>query len=251
MPRTLNEVAHARRRDEFLDSAQRLIEAKGYLRITIQDVLDDLGTSKGALYHYFDSKEALYEGLVERAVDVVEASLVRNTKDSELSALEKLREFCAAKVQQGLEARDFWLAALPFLYSDDNAILRQKVRSRVRDRIAPLLAQIVAQGVHEGVFTAPYPDVTGRVVMGLLNDGGEAFVELLSARPAGGEDFRLAERTLAAYTDALERVLGAPRGSLVLLDAAQLQEWFGSGRARSTSSVRTQQLEGEPNDEVR
>jgi hypothetical protein len=31
---------------------------------------------------------------------------------------------------------------------------------------------------------------------------------------------------VAAYTDALERVLGAPAGSLTLMDAATLQEWF-------------------------
>lgn len=205
--------------------------------MTIQDVLDDLGTSKGAFYHYFDSKEALCEGLVEREVDVAEASLMHSTGDAELPALDKLREFFAAMAQRGTQARDLWLATLPFWY--DNAIFRQKMRSKVTDRIAPLLAQIVAQGVDEGVFTAPYPDVTGRMVMGILIDHDEAFIELLSARQTGGGDCRLAERTLAAYTDALERVLGAPGGSLVLLDVAQLREWFGST-----------QLEGESNDDM-
>ncbi len=31
--------------------------------------------------------------------------------------------------------------------------------------------------------------------------------------------------TIAAYTDALERVIGAPAGSLQLIDAETLREW--------------------------
>ncbi len=62
MPRTLNPAAHALKRDAFLDAAERLIRTKGYEQMTVQDVLDELGASKGAFYHYFDSKEALLGG---------------------------------------------------------------------------------------------------------------------------------------------------------------------------------------------
>ena len=69
MARTLNPAAHAVRRDAFVDAAQRLIQAKGYEEMSIQDVLDELGASRGAFYHYFDSKAALLEAVVERMVD--------------------------------------------------------------------------------------------------------------------------------------------------------------------------------------
>ena len=38
MARTVDQVAHALRRDEFLDVAQRLLETKGYEQVSIQDV---------------------------------------------------------------------------------------------------------------------------------------------------------------------------------------------------------------------
>ena len=38
------------------------------------------------------------------------------------------------------------------------------------------------------------------------------------------------QRTVAAYTDALERVLGAPPGSLSLVDDETLKEWVVSPR---------------------
>ena len=54
------------RRNEILDVAQQLVFTKGYEQMTIQDILDGLHISKGAFYHYFDSKGDLLEALVER-----------------------------------------------------------------------------------------------------------------------------------------------------------------------------------------
>ena len=62
MARTLDPAAHAVKRDTFLDAAQRLIKTKGYEALSVQDVLAAVGTSKGAFYHYFDSKAALLDG---------------------------------------------------------------------------------------------------------------------------------------------------------------------------------------------
>ena len=66
MARTLNATIYAVRRDAFVDVAQRLIQAKGYQQMSIQDVLDELDASRGAFYHYFDSKADLLEAVVER-----------------------------------------------------------------------------------------------------------------------------------------------------------------------------------------
>ena len=64
MPRIVKE--HAVRRNEILDLAQQLVYTKGYEQMTIQDILDGLQISKGAFYHYFDSKHAVLEAVVER-----------------------------------------------------------------------------------------------------------------------------------------------------------------------------------------
>ncbi len=47
-------------RNEILTAAQRIVFAKGYERMTIQDILADLKISSGAFYHYFDSKPAVH-----------------------------------------------------------------------------------------------------------------------------------------------------------------------------------------------
>ena len=90
MPRTLNPVAHAVRRDSFVEAAQRLIQMKGYEQMSIQDVLDELDASKGAFYHYFDSKVALLEAVVESMVDAATSALEPVVADPDLPALQKL-----------------------------------------------------------------------------------------------------------------------------------------------------------------
>ncbi|TME77617.1 MAG: helix-turn-helix transcriptional regulator [Chloroflexi bacterium] len=87
--RTVNATLRTVRRDAFLDVAQRLVQAKGYEAMSIQDVLDELEASKGAFYHYFDSKQALLEAVVERFADVAIAELAPVLSDPKLPALRK------------------------------------------------------------------------------------------------------------------------------------------------------------------
>ena len=99
MPRTLNPVAHAIKRDAFLDVAEHLIRTQGYELMTVQDVLDELGASKGAFYHYFDSKQALLAGVVERMTDAALAVIEPIATDPDLSAAAKLQAFFSMAVR--------------------------------------------------------------------------------------------------------------------------------------------------------
>ena len=47
------------RRQEILDTAERLFLSRGYEQTSVQDILDEMGLSKGGFYHHFDTKMAL------------------------------------------------------------------------------------------------------------------------------------------------------------------------------------------------
>jgi hypothetical protein len=91
-----------------------------------------------------------------------------------------------------------------------------------------LTTVIIRQGIQEGVLTTSYPDQIGEVVVSLVLDLGDTFAGLLLSWEPKRNDLQYAESTIAAYTDTLERVLGAPIGSLPLVDAETLKEWFVS-----------------------
>lgn len=112
------------------------------------------------------------------------------------------------------------------LYSDDNAIFRQKARARAISTVTPLLTEIIRQGITEGVVTVVYPDEVGELLVCLVLDLSDTIASLLleSARP--GDLARRFEHTVAVYSRALERLLGAPAGALPLIDADALRQWM-------------------------
>lgn len=65
MPRLKSDTQRARR-IHILDAAEQCFARAGFHRTTMQDICKAAGVSPGALYLYFDSKEALIEGLCER-----------------------------------------------------------------------------------------------------------------------------------------------------------------------------------------
>jgi len=222
--------AHAVRRNEILDVAQRLIYTKGYEQMTIQDILDNLQISKGAFYHYFDSKQALLEAIIERMQQEVEQILLPIVQDPQLPALEKLHRFFATVSSWKAARKDFFLALLRVWYRDDNAIVRQKLRTTGTTWLAPWLSAIIHQGVEEGVLTTSYPDWVGEVALVLVMELGETLGRLLLSFDPEHDDLLRIEGTVAVYTDALELVLGAPKDSLQIVDAETLSEWFVSPR---------------------
>jgi AcrR family transcriptional regulator len=219
------EEAYAGKRAAILDAAQRFVYSKGYEQMTIQDVLDALRISKGAFYYYFDSKPALLDALLVRTQQEVLALLRPIAQDADLSALEKLRRFFPTLGRWKTDRKDFLLELARVLYSDDNAIFRQKARARAISTVAPLLTEIIRQGIKEGVVTAVHPDEVGELLVCLALDLSDTIAGLLLASARPGDLARRLEHTVAVYSGALERVLGAPAGALPLIDAVALQQW--------------------------
>ncbi len=231
--------AHAVRRNEILDVARRLVDTKGYEQMTIQDILDDLRISKGAFYHYFDSKQALLEAMIERMGEGVEQLVLAIVHDPALPALEKLQRVFDMLNRLKTARKEFFLPLLRVWYADDNAIVRQKLRVVWLKLVAPWYATIIRQGIQEGVFTTSYPDQVGEVVLSLLWDLGDTLGELLLSFKPERDDMLRVESIVAAYTDALERVLGVSTGSLQLTDAETLKEWFVSPQVHAAGRSMT------------
>jgi AcrR family transcriptional regulator len=227
MPRTVNASLHMVRREAFLDVAQRLVQTKGYEAMSIQDVLYELDASKGAFYHYFDSKQALLEAVVERFADGAMATLAPVLGDPDMSAIRKLEMVFAGIASWKAERKELVLAIMEVWSSDSNALVREKLRRMTVHRLVPLLSAVIDQGVQEGVFRARSPGDTATVLVSLMQGFQELAVEYFIARQAGSMAFEAVRQRLAAFTQAFECILGVPDGSLTLTDEPTLHFWFG------------------------
>lgn len=73
MPK-LTDAQQGERRAHILDAAERCFTRAGFHRTTMQDICREASVSPGAVYTWFDSKEALIDGITSRNRDEVLAS---------------------------------------------------------------------------------------------------------------------------------------------------------------------------------
>lgn len=222
------------RRDEILDSASKLIFSKGFELMTIQDILNDLNIAKGTVYHYFDSKQALLEAFIERIQQETEKPLLPILHDPQRTAVEKLQGFFdvldsrrAANIVDVVKLSRVW-------FTDENAIVREKVNQAVVQQRAPLLNQIVRQGIQEGVFTTRYPEQAGEIILSLLHGMGNAHIRQLfelEQNPDAVDGADQVATTHAAYMAAIEQVLGAAPNSLYRIDREMVMTWINAFKA--------------------
>ncbi len=212
MARTVNVVERAARRDAILDAAQRLILSNGYERLTIQDILEELQISKGAFYHYFDSKPAVVEALTERLVDDSERVLaqIAGSPASHREAATLLRRDRPLGNPSGRTPL-WWRCCRSGTHPTTSA--RLLVDCATAARLAPLLSAIVRQGVDEHRFATAYPEHAGSIIVAVVQALQDAIAQQLLTGTASQRSGH------GAHIEAIERYLGVPAGTLYRGDA--------------------------------
>ncbi len=84
------------RPDEILAAALRIFGEQGYARARIEDVAQLAGVSKGTLYCYFDSKEALFRAMVRKHIVSRLADFQAKLDTTDASSTDLVRSFIAA-----------------------------------------------------------------------------------------------------------------------------------------------------------
>jgi AcrR family transcriptional regulator len=227
MARTVKEAEYSARRSEILDAAQRLVQTVGYERMSIQDILDALRISKGAFYHYFASKQALLEALVDRMGQLGAQVLLPIVEDPDLTAIEKLRRYFETSAQYKTMQKELILSLLRMWYTDDNAVVRQKLEMAAYQFTGrQVLEPIIRQGIREGVFITRYPQQTARILIGIALTISEELTELLLTPQLDEAAIHELETGMDAYLESVERILGAPQGSLLIAGKDAFKDWL-------------------------
>ncbi|MET7991918.1 TetR/AcrR family transcriptional regulator [Amycolatopsis sp. NPDC005232] len=80
-------------RKSLLDTARRIVLAKGYAAVGINEVLADAGVPKGSFYHWFDSKDAFGEAMMKSYFDDYFATMDRIVANKAKSSGEHLMQY--------------------------------------------------------------------------------------------------------------------------------------------------------------
>ncbi|MCB9762428.1 MAG: TetR/AcrR family transcriptional regulator [Alphaproteobacteria bacterium] len=211
------------RRAEILAAAVQLFTERGYANTSVQAIIDALDLSKGAFYHHFRSKDELLDALTEQLREAALAQSRPAFSDPDLTAPARLLAFFDRLNAWKLDRRSLMLDLGRALYDDANLQLLVRHRRLMQEGYTPLLAEVIAQGVREGCWDVVAPLPAAEILWQLIVSLGEIFMPLWMG---GAFDVVAFEARLAAHLQAIERLLGAPAGSLPLVRPDALRPWL-------------------------
>ncbi|PLS26374.1 TetR/AcrR family transcriptional regulator [Bifidobacterium parmae] len=179
----------------ILDSARRLFAEKGYEKTSIQDILNDLGLSKGGLYHHFKSKEAILDQLNADEWAITSRLLGELIGRKDMSALEKLRTLIASAVDDP-EHLDLVRSQLALL--KDPAFFTSNMRFW-STKLPASFRSLIDMGVQDGSIPTAYPEEAAQLLSLLCN-----YWLMPCFYPVGDDDMERRVRCLATMLDAID-----------------------------------------------
>ncbi|WP_321489873.1 TetR/AcrR family transcriptional regulator [uncultured Hyphomonas sp.] len=164
MQRARTEEAKDERRQALLSAALDEFFEKGFAATRMDDVARRAHLSKGALYLYFDSKDALFQGLVESLatpnLEIVEQITQQAATLKE--ALRGIRLFAPNLIRQTELPR-----LMKVLIGDSQMFpdLVQTYRRELIDRVLSMIASLLKRANDSGEASIAHPELTARLVM--------------------------------------------------------------------------------------
>jgi len=210
------------RRSELLTAAERLFCTKGYEQTSVQDILDEIHFSKGGFYHHFDSKLSVLEAICEmRAQESCEQA--KKIVETEVSAAAKLNALFHGTALWQSENSSFATLLIQVAYRQDGALMREKMKTCQLISLQETLEDVIKAGVDSGEFFAADIPATASLLLRLFMQFTDEAAFLMVQEESAERIEEEIIRKLVVYRQAIERMLIAPFGSVVLFEAKELQ----------------------------
>lgn len=160
---------HGESRREILRAAARLFQERGYDGTSMQDIASALNFSKAALYHHFESKEAILFQIMSYGMDVFEEKVL-----TPVSAIadpeERLRACIARHVELVLGGRDREITVILHENRTLPAEAGRQINARKKRYVIYLAELIQEVQARRGLATpAVTPHVAAFALLGMIN----------------------------------------------------------------------------------
>lgn len=161
------DVAHTRQGQEvLLDVAQRLFVERGYANVSMQQIAEEAGMTKGAPYYYFQNKEALFAQVCVRILAEMKQAIFDATdgagsfRDSLIRCLMTVARSVTGNLEQ-------WFADIGRVFSPDE-FRRLAEEGLAVDDFTELLVPQFRKAAARGEFARVSPETAARVFRMML-----------------------------------------------------------------------------------
>jgi AcrR family transcriptional regulator len=159
----------AERKEQILEAAKETFTNRGFHNTRMSDIAEESGLSKGALYWYFESKDAIILSLLEKVFEP-ELQDLKALLEDDRSAEERLLTY-AERAADDIQAMLKWM---PLIYEFlVLAFRRDSIQKFIRSfytRNMDLLEDLIQQGMDSGEFQASSSQEAA-IAMGAIIEG--------------------------------------------------------------------------------
>ncbi len=132
------------KQDRILNAALQEFAVKGYKQASTNAIVSRAEISKGALFHYFPSKQALFEFLVHYSFHTLKTELYAKIEDMGTDPFEKWSRLAFLKLQ--MFHRYPAITTFVFsVYKDEDPFVRQLMNQEYGQAVAEMSHQLLAQ----------------------------------------------------------------------------------------------------------
>jgi AcrR family transcriptional regulator len=144
------------------------VSEKGFAEVTLEDIAQRAGVSKGVLLYYFRSKEDLFLAAFKEAILALRDRL-RAAVAAAADPVEKIRALLRTSFVSAKANRKFYQAYLDLLSMGTRQEAFKQLNARFYEGCLTMDREILADGVRQGVFRPDAdPAVLRAIVDGLM-----------------------------------------------------------------------------------
>lgn len=151
------------RKEIIIDKATELFARKDYYEVMMDDVAHLSKVAKGTLYNYFESKEKLYDEIINSNLEKL-LNAVKSELDSESSIIESLHTYVSSLFQFFISHKNFFkifLSQISKYDEENNSDIKLKA-----EEFSSILSDIIYKGKRERIFRDIEEDFAVRLIIG-------------------------------------------------------------------------------------
>ena len=177
----------------LLQTGRAMFAEHGYAQVSTEALVQQAGVTRGALYHYFTSKEALFHAVLEDVQRSVAAQIVDYTSEMH-DPWEQLRVGCQVFLKASLD-RD----VQQIMLIDGPAVVGwQEWRRMDAAHAMQLLRDVISQLMADGVLKPQPIDALVHMLSGAMNEAALWIAQAPDAERALAEALAVFDTLLAA-----------------------------------------------------
>jgi len=136
-------------RENIVSTAQEIFSKFGYKKTTLDDIANAVRKGKSSLYYYFNSKEDLFQEVIQKEADILRDELAK-VLQKDIDPAEKLRDYVMTKITTYRQLANFYNA----IENDTAAVaFIEKVKSQYDQEEIRMMKRILLDGARKRKFT--------------------------------------------------------------------------------------------------